>query len=76
MHVCIYVCMYVCNNVALYMYYQGNISAIFSSNSDTSASELLENLVELFPHYCIDSDIIVTMLNSSDTYIHEDPMSS
>ena len=35
-------------------YYKGNISSIFSSNSVAFASELLENLEEMFPLYYMD----------------------
>ena len=35
-----------------------NISNIYSSNSETSASELLQNLEEMFPQYYLNSDVI------------------
>ena len=36
---------------SLCMQYRGNISSIFSSNSEANASELLENLEEMFSRY-------------------------
>ena len=38
----------------------------FSSKSEASASELLENVEEMFPHCYIDSDVI-SRLNYSTT---------
>ena len=35
----------------LFMWYRRNISSRFSSNSEANASELPENLEELFPRY-------------------------
>ena len=36
---------------SLFMSYRKNISTICSSNSEASASELLEHIVEMFPVY-------------------------
>ena len=36
------------NLLITFMWYRENISSIFSSNSEASASELLENLEEIF----------------------------
>ena len=46
---------------------RGNISSIFSSNSEAFASELLENIEEISPGYYIDSNVI-NMLQSSITH--------
>ena len=35
----------------------GDISSIFSRNSEVNASEYLENIEEMFPHYYMHSDI-------------------
>ena len=32
---------------------------IFSTNSEAAASELVENLEEMFPRYYMDSDVII-----------------
>ena len=40
------------------MQYRGNTSSRFSSNSIADASELLENLEEIIPRYCMDYDFI------------------
>ena len=37
---------------------RGNFSSRFSSNSKANASELLENLEEMFTRYNIDNDVI------------------
>ena len=34
-------------------YVCGNTSSRFSNNTEANASELLENLEEMFPHYCL-----------------------
>ena len=40
-----------------YYQYRGNISSLFSSNSEADASELLENIEEMFLHGS-DGDVI------------------
>ena len=42
-----------------YYQYQGNISSIFSSNSEANASEFIENCGEMFPQYYTHSDVLI-----------------
>ena len=37
--------------ITTYMEYRGNISKLFPSISEANASELLENVLEMFPSY-------------------------
>ena len=48
-----------------YYQYGGNISSIFSSNSEAKASELLENIEEMLPLYYMHSDYL-TKLSQKD----------
>ena len=41
--------------------YQGNILSIFSRNSE--ASPFSENIKEMFPRYCTDSDLLSASSN-------------
>ena len=43
----------VCVTTSLSIYYRGRISSILSSNSEANASELLENIEEMFTRYLI-----------------------
>ena len=45
--------------------YRGNISSIFSRNSEAFASEILENIEEMFPRYYIHSGMLSIFLPST-----------
>ena len=48
-----------------YYHKWGAISSRFSSNSEASASELLENMEIMFPRYYMDSDVISVSKHNS-----------
>ena len=54
-------------NQNLRPWYRRNIPSIFSSNSEAFASELLENIEEMFPQYYMQIDML-SMFKSFNTH--------
>ena len=55
------------HSFTIHIYYQqrGTLFSRFSSNSKTNASELLENLEEMFPQYYMHGDMFSTFKSST-----------